>query len=98
MLITLSLLNVLINGLYSQAHTALDHLEDAGESVGLGETGKTATHLAASKLGKLAGLGGTGEGGYAPYLVCVQGRAVPWFLWTFLTAGGVEVKGFEVSA
>lgn len=32
-----------------------------------------------------------------PYLVCVPGKALPWFFWTFLTAGFVEIKPFEVS-
>ena len=96
LLISFSLLNVLINTVWEQHNHLIDHLEQSADEVGLGKAAS-----AASKLGKLGGLGALvkgGKGGYAPYLVCVQGEAVPWFVWTFLTAGAVEVKGIEVSA
>lgn len=35
--------------------------------------------------------------GVTPWLVLVPGDAIPWFPWTFLTAGFVETKPLEVS-
>jgi hypothetical protein len=40
---------------------------------------------------------GVNENAEVPYLVCVPGAALPWYFWTFLTAGFVEIKPVEVS-
>ena len=40
---------------------------------------------------------GVNENAGVPYLVVVPGKAVPWYVWTFLTAGFVEIKPIEVS-
>jgi hypothetical protein len=61
LLVALSLLNVLVTGLYSQ-----------------------------SKPGQ------TTQQSDVPWLVLVPGRALPWYIWTFLTAGFVETKPLEV--
>jgi hypothetical protein len=40
---------------------------------------------------------GINENAEVPYLLCVPGAALPWYFWTFLTAGFVEIKPVEVS-
>jgi hypothetical protein len=40
---------------------------------------------------------GINENAEVPYLLCVPGAALPWYFWTFLTAGFVEIKPIEVS-
>jgi hypothetical protein len=62
LLVALSLLNVLVTGLYAQAKP-----------------------------------GQTTQQSDVPWLVLVPGRALPWYIWTFLTAGFVETKPLEVS-
>ncbi|KAG7561833.1 hypothetical protein FFLO_02734 [Filobasidium floriforme] len=38
---------------------------------------------------------GINENAEVPYLLCVPGAALPWYFWTFLTAGFVEIKPIE---